>query len=82
MTRAEWDAAQAKAIAEVEAERAEQLERILDARCPGSRRGVDERAKHLAAGAVDGPASRVERPLVNGWLEELGYNLPDGLGFE
>jgi hypothetical protein len=26
---------------------------------------VDERAKHLAGGVVDGPPSGVERPLVN-----------------
>ena len=51
MTRAEWDAAMAEGLAEVEAERAEQLERILDTRCPGSRRqDVDERPSDYRVG--------------------------------
>ena len=74
MTRAEWDAAMAEAIALVEAERAAQLEAIVDARCPGSRRGVDGRAKDLAGGVTDGYTSRVQCPSANA--------LPDGLGFE
>ena len=50
MTRAEWERNQAAAIAEVEADRAAELERMLDYRCPGSRQGVDVRATDLAAG--------------------------------
>lgn len=66
MTRAEWDAAMAQALAEIEAERAEQLERILDARCPGSRRqDVDTRATDLAAGIEHRLAGRVPSPSVN-----------------
>lgn len=74
MTRSQWEAAMAQALAEVEAERAEQVERILDARCPGSRRGVDERVNHLAEPLTDGSRDRVANPLVSA--------LPDGLGFE
>ena len=45
--------------------------------CAPHLQDVDERAKHLAAGVVDGPTSSVERPLMNALP-----CIPDGLGFE
>jgi hypothetical protein len=78
MTRAEWEAAMAGGLAEVERERAEQLERILDARCPGSRRqDVGEGVNHLAEPLMDGSSDRVAHPLANALPEGLGFELGD-----
>lgn len=62
---ARWRENQAQAIAEVEADRAEQLERILDARCPGSRQGVTEGATILAAGIATRLAGSVSSVSEN-----------------
>lgn len=65
MTQAEWEANMAQAIAEVEADRAEQLERIMDYHCPGSRRAALEDAKNLAAGIETRLAGSVSSVFEN-----------------
>jgi hypothetical protein len=63
--RAEWERNQAQAIAEVEADRAEQIERIMDYHCPGSRRAALEDAKNLAAGIEHRLAGSVSSVFEN-----------------
>jgi hypothetical protein len=53
----------------VEADRAGQLERIVDARCPGSRQHVDDSATHLAEPIENRLGSGVPSAVVSvtGW---------------